>query len=62
VRRLFSVHAKRSEKSSKNFSLQSEKNPVFRMFRFEAKSWKSEAKRKRAKRNEASETEMAKSQ
>jgi hypothetical protein len=50
VRRSFSVNAKRSEKQAKIVSLGSEKKLVFRMFRFEAKNWKSEAKRNRTKR------------
>jgi hypothetical protein len=55
VRRSFSVNAKRSEKYAKIVSLRSEKNLVFRMFCFEAKNWKSEAKR-----NELSEKSKAK--
>jgi hypothetical protein len=56
VRRSFSVNAKRSEKYAKIVSLRSEKNLVFRMFRFEAKNWNSEAKRNRTKRKKQSET------
>jgi hypothetical protein len=52
VRRSFSVNAKRSEKYAKIVSLRSEKNLVFRMFRFEAKNWNSEAKRNRTKRTQ----------
>jgi hypothetical protein len=43
-------------KISKFFLLRSEKNLFFRLFRFEAKSWKSEAKQKRTKRKQQSET------
>jgi hypothetical protein len=56
VRRSFSVEAKRCENSANFFSLRSEKNPFFRLFRFEAKHWKSQAKRKRMKRKKPSET------
>jgi hypothetical protein len=50
VRRSFSVQAKRSEKNPKKFSLRSKKMSFFRLFRFEAKHWKSQPKRKRAMR------------
>jgi hypothetical protein len=56
VRRSFSVEAKRCENVAKNFSLRSEKNPCFRLFRFEAKRRKIEAKRKRTKRKKQTET------
>jgi hypothetical protein len=56
VRRSFSVEAKRSEKKAKHFSLRSEKMSFFRMFRFEAKHWKSQAKRKRTKQKKQCKT------
>jgi hypothetical protein len=56
VRRSFSVEAKRSEKKAKKFSLRSEKMSFFRMFRFKAKHWNSQAKRKRTKRKKQCET------
>jgi hypothetical protein len=56
VRRSFSVEAKRCEKLANFFSLRSEKKSFFRLFRFEAKHWKSQAKRKRAERKDPSET------
>jgi hypothetical protein len=37
----FRFEAKRSENEAKNFSLPSEKMLFFRLFRFEAKNWKS---------------------
>jgi hypothetical protein len=38
------------------FSLRSEKKLFFRLFRFEAKHWKSQVKRKRVKRKKPRET------
>jgi hypothetical protein len=56
VRRSFSVEAKRCENVAKIFSLQSEKNPFFCLFRFETKRWKIEAKQKRTKQKKQTET------
>jgi hypothetical protein len=56
----FRFEAKQSENEAKNFSRRSEKKLFFRLFRFEAKHWKSEAKRKRTKRNKRSEISEAK--
>jgi hypothetical protein len=60
VRRSFSVEAKRCENVAKIFPLRSEKNPFFRLFRFEAKRWKIEAKQKRTKRKKQTETKRKK--
>jgi hypothetical protein len=57
VRRSFSVEAKRCENVAKTFSLRSEKNLFFRLFRFEAKLLKIKAKRKRTKRKKTHRNE-----
>jgi hypothetical protein len=52
----FRFEAKRCENEAKNFLHRSEKIQFFRLFRFEAKNWKSQVKRKRTKRKKQSET------